>query len=417
MKIVFIVHYFPPLNSTGARRILAFGKYLSQMGHEIAVITTAKSSYDGYLTEAMPEYCKVIELGGRRSPPPPGIKKERESKGRPWMARVLVNSRRSLTKIFGQLIDHRIFFALRFYTNRLPDEAMKTLRQADVLVSSNPPWPVHLAAYFAARKFKKPWVADYRDQFSGNHIFPGNQFSAYLEKSVEQLLLRRAAAITVVSSPMEDFYRHFHQVVVTIENGYDGEAFEGVKAELLQDEHVSSPKQKILRYLGTITRDRIPRNFLQAMGGLPTAERESLKVEFYGDCALLQEVIRSEYPELFDYLRFNESVPYREALRLTITADALLFMETSSGDSLSAKGVLTTKLFEYMAAQRPIVADISPDTLAGRLIVESGLGLVCSNDSGVIAAALQKLVTGDYALKSNLALISTFSREAQTRRF
>ena len=62
MKIVFITHYFPPLNSSGARRLNAFAKYLNISGDEITVITTKKSTRDGLLTEPIPNYLRLIEI-------------------------------------------------------------------------------------------------------------------------------------------------------------------------------------------------------------------------------------------------------------------------------------------------------------------------------------------------------------------
>ena len=51
-----------------------------------------------------------------------------------------------------------------------------------------------------------------------------------------------------------------------------------------------------------------------------------------------------------------------------IEADYLLFSETSDQSNLSTQGILTTKLFEYLGSGRPILADISTQTLAGGLI-------------------------------------------------
>lgn len=69
MHVAFIVHYFPPLNSTGARRVLAFAKYLHRFGHRISVVTTQKHTYDGYLTEALPPIARCCNSAG---PPPRG---------------------------------------------------------------------------------------------------------------------------------------------------------------------------------------------------------------------------------------------------------------------------------------------------------------------------------------------------------
>jgi glycosyltransferase involved in cell wall biosynthesis len=99
-----------------------------------------------------------------------------------------------------------------------------------------------------------------------------------------------------------------------------------------------------------------------------------------------------------------------------LTADALLFMETSAADSLSAKGVLTTKLFEYLAAGRPIVADIEPRTIIGEVIERGGTKLVCSTDPAQLAEALQKLVSGDFVVAPDREYVASFSRARQTQR-
>ena len=68
-KIVFIPHYYPPVNSSGAKRVEAISKYLASDGHDVTVITTKKTGADGEFTEAIPKGVRLIELDGlgRRS--------------------------------------------------------------------------------------------------------------------------------------------------------------------------------------------------------------------------------------------------------------------------------------------------------------------------------------------------------------
>jgi glycosyltransferase involved in cell wall biosynthesis len=306
-------------------------------------------------------------------------------------------------------------FALRFRGGGLSTEAAEVLASADVVVSSHPPWPVHVAGWLAARRFAKPWVADYRDQWSDNHMFPGTALSAALERRLERKLLSRAAAVTVVSSPMEAHYRGYHPRVVTIENGYDAEAFDRIRSTVVP----AAPEpgaSRTLRYMGTITRDRIPRNLFAAMRALPAATRDRLRVEFYGDCRLLAVEVAASFGDLAPQHDFRGEVPHAEALRLMLTADALLFVENSSFDSLSAQGVLTTKIFEYLASGRPIVADIDPATLAGGVIARSGLGLAVSRDPAELGRALAAVAAGGVELRPDVEYVGSFSREAQTRR-
>ena len=58
------------------------------------------------------------------------------------------------------------------------------------------------------------------------------------------------------------------------------------------------------------------------------------------------------------------------------------------------RGVLSGKVFEYLAAERPILAAVPPDGEAARLIREAGAGpVVAPDDPGGIGDALERLVT------------------------
>ena len=62
MRILFIACYFPPMNSTGARRVTAFAANLAARGHEVVVVTPTKRPAHGTLTEALPMGVRVLEL-------------------------------------------------------------------------------------------------------------------------------------------------------------------------------------------------------------------------------------------------------------------------------------------------------------------------------------------------------------------
>jgi glycosyltransferase involved in cell wall biosynthesis len=55
-------------------------------------------------------------------------------------------------------------------------------------------------------------------------------------------------------------------------------------------------------------------------------------------------------------------------------------------------GVIPGKVFEYVAAERPILAAVPPDGAAGRLIEEIGAGIVApSDDADALRLALVEL--------------------------
>lgn len=367
MKIVFIVHYFPPINSAGAKRIEAISKYLAAADHTVTVITTKKTSADGKFTETFPRGVNVIELNnfGRCSrsieasvsPTPTPVLKPS------WQGRL----KKLVQKYLGQVPDPRLLFAFSFLSPMLDKRASQALSSADVVVGSSPPWPLLLAAIFCKKRFNIPCILDYRDQFSECHGMPGGPFAKWLERRIDQWLVSRADHVVTISEPMASYYRAMQAEVSVIMNGYDHQVF-----EMARSKAVEQPIGQVkIRYMGFVYPGRIPHNFMKALVRLREenfSRFESLSVEYYGGSDLVREAINSHYPSILPAFHFHSSVPYLDSLRLTVESDYLLFAETSSKASLSAQGILTTKLFEYIGSGRPVLADISVDTLAGSLL-------------------------------------------------
>lgn len=369
-NIVFIVHYFPPINSTGGKRVEALSKYFARDGRSVTVITTAKTSGDGVFSEKAPHGVRVLEIDalGRatasveHAPAAPGTKPPSR------------RARRLIQRWFGQLPDPRLPFALSFGSPFLSREVVAALKNADVIVSSMPPWPTHLAALIARWRFGKPVVIDYRDNFSRNHIMPGSSLAKFAEEKIDGFLARHATGVVVISEPMAEYYRRFSPRVKVVLNGYDDEIFDEVRARRRGGAE-REESARVIRYLGRVSRDRIPRALIAALADSIRSGRLApgqLQFEFYGDAAALQEYLDGQPEQVRSVFRFLPAVPYREALDLMLGAHGLLFVETSDNSSLSAKGVLTTKLFEYVAAERPIIAEIDPETEAGRLLRRAG---------------------------------------------
>lgn len=413
MRIVFFSHYFPPLNSSGARRIIAFAKYLALSGHQITVISTTKSAGDGPLTEDIPQYVTLLELNGlgglSKTKVNPNTAQDGAKSGssRSLLGHLLLRLKRVISKYSGQLIDHRILFSLQFAFPWLAGEVKEAIRHADIVMTTSPPWPVHLAGRIVKARFKKPWVADYRDQFSGSHIQSGTPWFQKREIELDRWLLKKADYVITISGPMKEYYDQFHDVVACIENGYDEEIFLDLKAA---NPRRTDSNAVIVRYLGKITATRIPFAFFQALVSVNRRPGKRVIAEFYGESDLLLKIISQSMPEVTPYIKLCQQLPYRDSIEAMLTADALFFIETSDYSSHSARGVLTTKLFEYAAARKPIIAEINEATLASMYIKKAGTGLVISEEANEIESALLMLHEGKFHLETDEAFIQGLSR-------
>jgi glycosyltransferase involved in cell wall biosynthesis len=164
---------------------------------------------------------------------------------------------------------------------------------------------------------------------------------------------------------------------VTIPNGADFDDVMGLERR---------PSDRFrLTHTGSFFGRRDPRPFLQALAdsGLDVEAR------FLGD---FRETDRAwaETLALGERLRLLPYAPRAESLALQRDSEALLLLIPEAGGR--GKGVLSGKVFEYVAVGRPILAVVPPDGAAAELIRETGAGVVAPPaDVAAIRAGLEGL--------------------------
>ena len=237
----------------------------------------------------------------------------------------------------------------------------------DVVVSTSPPPSTHLIAAAIARATGVRWVADLRDSLV-SHAHrradtTATKAKAALHERVAKLVASRADAITCVSEAISVETRSLEPKgpVVTIPNGADFDDVAGL------ERHPSDRFR--ITHTGSFFGRRDPRPFLQALAdsGLDVVAR------FLGD---FRDADR-EWVEglgLGDRLELLPYAPRAESLALQRDSEALLLLIPEADGR--GKGVLSGKVFEYVAVGRPILAAVPPDGAAAELIRETGAGVV-----------------------------------------
>ena len=95
---------------------------------------------------------------------------------------------------------------------------------------------------------------------------------------------------------------------------------------------------------------------------------------------------------LGDRVELVPYVPRRRSLELQRDCEALLLLIPEAGGR--GRGVLSGKVFEYIAAERPILAVVPPDGAAAKLLRDTGAGVVVApEDVAGIRDALVDLHT------------------------
>jgi glycosyltransferase involved in cell wall biosynthesis len=266
----------------------------------------------------------------------------------------------------------------------------------DCVITSSPPESAHLIGRALARR-GTPWVADLRDAWNFEPLRPRFPTRAQrrLDERLEREVLGAADAVACVSRPAaEDLRRRLGIDSVLVPNAWDPDvspppdaAADREVAGLLDHDRTS------LVYTGRFgSYGRDPAPLVRALRELAQREprvAERIEVAIAGPLTDAERRLLAAdvSPARITLLG---SLPRERALRLQRVADALLLLAARERSQLA-----NLKLFEYLAAGRPIVA-LAAGTEAGRIVLETRAGeVVPSGDVAAITGALRRVAAGD----------------------
>jgi glycosyltransferase involved in cell wall biosynthesis len=365
MKVLLVTMYFPPAGGGGVQRPLKFATHLPALGIETHVLA--------------PDDPKWIHVDPELQPPTQA-----------WVHRARYlgpRSRKLAEDLHGRQGLERLSRQARSLSRRLlvPDEnvtwnltaipaAVRIVRAEgiDVVLTTSPPNSVHLIGATVKRATGARWVADLRDSISAHpHRRTERTLVRAKEKvsdQVARIVARQADAVVTASEAIADETRALSPrgVVVPILNGADFDDFAGL-------EYRRGDRFRIT-HAGSFFGKRDPRPFLQA---LADSELDDVVARFVGDFRSADRDWAAQL-DLGDRLELHPYVPRRQSLALQRDSDALLLLIPEAGGR--GKGVLSGKVFEYLAAERPILAAVPPDGAAAELIEEIGAGVVAPPD-------------------------------------
>jgi glycosyltransferase involved in cell wall biosynthesis len=285
------------------------------------------------------------------------------------------------------------------------------LEKPHVLLSSSPPGTCHIIASNLSRRLKIPWVADFRDLWTQNYIARRIWPLRLLEEWIERSVILQSSALTTVSEILKRDLEAIHKKpVFVVYNGFDPEDLPKIERRRL--------RKLTITYTGAVYPQRNPNLLFTAVSHLiSTGEvhKDEIEIKFYGHKLEYVREISRNYPNLQGILRIIGDIPHNEALRIQQESHILLLLEWTNP---LAKGVYTGKVFEYLAANRPILSIGPKDGVLAKLIRETMAGVHVHTVNEVKEVLRRWLKewrdTGDIAWQGVSTAIAQYNRKEQT---
>jgi len=374
-RVLIITFYFPPRPGIASLRLRGLAKYLPEFGWE-PVILTAKlpgMAEPQYHVIETPYPGDVTSLWKRKLGLAPNMGFQEQLR----VPRALRESRNSLT---GKVVcyikgliaypdeqKHWFSFAVNAGDNLLKSN------HVDVLLSSFGPAICHLVAKELKRRHGIPWVADFRDLWTQNPYYQYGLLRKLFERRLEIRTLSAADALVTVSEPLAKNLRFLHsgKPVIVIPNGYD------------PDEVAVAPltKEFTITYTGQLYQGKRDPTLLFCVIAELISEghldRRVVRVRFYGTMEYWLEKAVKRFG-LEDVVSLSPQVSRNIALEKQRESQILLLLQWN--DPREA-GICPGKVFEYLAARRPILAlgGVRGGVVA-QLLEETGAGVHVSSE-------------------------------------
>lgn len=380
-KVLIITYYWPPTGGAGVQRWLKFSKYFRSFGWEPVIYTPSNPDFpinDNTLLKDVPEnvtilrtaitepydiYRKIMRKKKTETVNQGFLSEGKENK---WLQSLMIWVRGNFF-----IPDARMFW-IRPSVKHLSEYIRQ--HKIDAVISTGPPHSMHLIALGLKLKHNLPWIADFRDPWTQIDFYDQLKLTALADKKHKRLeknvLTHASKVVTVSKSWAKDLEKLGGREVNVITNGFDADDFSASEGNTMLPGF-------LMHHIGALNKDRNPHVLWKVLGELCREHAElkkDLKLKFTGktDAAVFESLKQNG---LSDNAEKTDYMPHSEVVKLLLRSPVLLL---PLNDTPNVSGIVPGKLFEYLAARRPIfsIGDIKGDTAA--IINETGAGKMVS---------------------------------------
>jgi len=380
-KILIITYYWPPAGGAGVQRWLKFSKYLARKDYQLHIYTAQNPESpqeDPLLQKDVSDKLTIVKkeiweptklykkFTGHKGNINAGFLTEKENKKQKmWKQNLSLFIRGNLF-----IPDAKKFWirpSVKFLKQYILEHEISTV------ITTGPPHSLNVIGLKLKQQLDIRWVADFRDPWTNIDFYKDLKLSKWADKKHHQLEKKVLTTADHVITVGETMRKEFMQIskkdnISVITNGYDIEDFEGFKKR---------PSNNFtITHIGSINKDRNHDMFWAAIAQMINQDfkfKEKLKIKLLGklDTVVYESIEKynlGEYIEIIDYL------PHQEIIQYLFDAD-LLYLPINN--TPNAKGILSGKIFEYLATRNPILAIAPEDGDLAKILKETQAGTVC----------------------------------------
>ncbi|ADV50709.1 hypothetical protein Celal_3444 [Cellulophaga algicola DSM 14237] len=372
-KVLIITYYWPPAGGPGVQRWLKFVKYLRDFNIEPVLFIPKNPNYpitDAAFLKEIPEGIKIIkqsifepyQLASFLS----SKKTKRISSG------IIQTKNQSFLEKILLWIRGNLFIpdARKYWIKPSVKSITKVLQEENIetIITTGPPHSIHLIGLALKERLGITWLADFRDPWTSIGYHKKLKLTRAAKKKhkfLEKRVLNIADTIVVTSpTTKREFEALTSQPISVITNGFDDQQIQEIKLDAAFT----------MVHIGSLLSGRNPENLWRILSELLVSNadfKKVFKLKLIG--VVSEDVLESIYAHhLKPYVDLVGYVSHNTALQAQKKSQILLLTEINSKET---QGIIPGKLFEYLAAKRPILAigpknwDVSAileDTKAGK---------------------------------------------------
>lgn len=376
-KVLIITYYWPPTGGAGVQRWLKFSKYFRQFNWEPIIYTPSNPDFPINDETLLKDVLPNLEVLKTQINEPYDVyrkimgKKKTDTVNQGFLSESKENKvlQKMMIWVRGNFFipDARKFW-IKPSVSYLSDYLKE--HKIDAIISTGPPHSMHLIALGLKQQFNIPWIADFRDPWTQIDFYNQLQLTKWADrthKKLEKSVLKSANKVVTVSGHWaEDLKLLCDRNIDVITNGFDADDF-------TTTEDTNLMPGFLFHHIGALNKDRNPHTLWKVLGKLckeNNAFKRDLKLKFTGktDAAVFESLKENG---IFENAEKTDYMAHSEVVKLLLKSPVLLL---PLNDTPNILGIVPGKLFEYLAAKRPIFAIGNVEGDTAKIIADAHAG-------------------------------------------